>query len=706
MANLLPSGKQQYFDPATGKFLVGGKLYTYLANTSLATPKATYTNQAGNASNTNPIILDAYGQATVFWSGAYDVVLKDSSDNIIGTYYGLTTAVDITTIIYDGVSLDTLLLSSISTVVNSITALKALDKTAYTRAYVTGYYVAGDGGGGHYWYDSSDTTTADNSGSVIVATDGGRWKLLTNGKPWSVLQFGAKPDYTTDATTAIQAAMDALSGDVGVVTVDGAFLIGNITVPAGCTLKGNNGAPSQNATGTYSPANHASVLVLPSANSITFSTSASHIEGVLILEQDLAPGQTYATPLIAGNAAAAVANFAGTAIKLNTTSSYDCQIKDCLILGFEYVCNTSDADSTAGGIYSENVYFDCTQGMRFYGNDTIYSSAFQNCRGEPFLTAHLADATKDQRTGVAFETNTGRFSFDDCQVRDKNGFLADNSFVTHNTCAVKNDNATANSFYGFKYTTGGFSVVNSGCTALNCGGGNIYSYLPVSGGVSTGISVVGANLDNYAATQSSLGLIYIRDGGYNISATQFGFNGTYGAVGLHADADYGTVDNCSVFGTVQPFAGDAAALLKMRVGYINYRQTPVVLQPLTWTPVFTLAATPATQTSYGHFTITNQHVTAYFDIALSAKGAGAGNATITGLPYTAANETNTMLGMGACGYYANVTTVTGAPTFSVAKNTAVIDCWDNGAGASTALTNSDITDTTRLVGWVTYRIAQ
>lgn len=63
-------------------------------------------------------------------------------------------------------------------VVGSITALRALDKTATSKhALVTGYYAQGDGGGGGYWLDVADVSSADNGSTIIVATDGGRWKL-------------------------------------------------------------------------------------------------------------------------------------------------------------------------------------------------------------------------------------------------------------------------------------------------------------------------------------------------------------------------------------------------------------------------------------------------------------------------------------------------------------------------------------------------
>lgn len=77
MSTLLPEGKQS-FNNSAGAPLIGGKLYTYDAGTS--TPRTTYQDAAGTVPNTNPIILDARGEATVFWSGSYKVILKDAAD--------------------------------------------------------------------------------------------------------------------------------------------------------------------------------------------------------------------------------------------------------------------------------------------------------------------------------------------------------------------------------------------------------------------------------------------------------------------------------------------------------------------------------------------------------------------------------------------------------------------------------------------------
>lgn len=73
----LPQGRQRYYDNA-GLPLSGGKLYTYAAGT--ATPKVTYQDADGLSAHTNPIILDAKGEAVVYWDGAYKVDLKASDD--------------------------------------------------------------------------------------------------------------------------------------------------------------------------------------------------------------------------------------------------------------------------------------------------------------------------------------------------------------------------------------------------------------------------------------------------------------------------------------------------------------------------------------------------------------------------------------------------------------------------------------------------
>jgi len=79
---LLPEGKQSFTSNA-GLPLVGGKVFTYAAGTSSF--KTTWSDAAQTAANTNPVILDGRGEATIFWDGAYKVALTDSADVTIWT---------------------------------------------------------------------------------------------------------------------------------------------------------------------------------------------------------------------------------------------------------------------------------------------------------------------------------------------------------------------------------------------------------------------------------------------------------------------------------------------------------------------------------------------------------------------------------------------------------------------------------------------
>ena len=74
--SLSPLLKPRFFVNATNKPLVGGKLYTYLAETT--TPAPTYSNDTGTP-NTNPIILDANGECNLYLNDdvTYRLILKD-----------------------------------------------------------------------------------------------------------------------------------------------------------------------------------------------------------------------------------------------------------------------------------------------------------------------------------------------------------------------------------------------------------------------------------------------------------------------------------------------------------------------------------------------------------------------------------------------------------------------------------------------------
>lgn len=201
---LLQNGKQAFTD-ANGHPLSGGRVFSYVPNTS--TLKDTWQDAAQTIPNTNPIILDARGEASIYGSGPYRQVLRDASLVQIWDAFIPDLVGSIQTAIND------LYLKSAVQVVN-VAALRLLDKTIYRNAQTSGYYARADHGDGFYTLDLTDTTSVDNGGTIIVAADGGRWKLNYNGV-LSVRQFGAKGDGVADDTLAIQSTYNMFPNGSG-----------------------------------------------------------------------------------------------------------------------------------------------------------------------------------------------------------------------------------------------------------------------------------------------------------------------------------------------------------------------------------------------------------------------------------------------------------------------------------------------------------
>lgn len=182
MATLLPEGKQSFTDGA-GVPLVGGKLYTYDAGTS--TPRPTYADAAGTVPNPNPVVLDARGEATVFWQGAYKAVLKDKNNVTIWTIDGVADA-------------------------GSALALDLLDTAPGKGAALVGFKQSGSG--------AASRTAQDKLREFV-----------------SVMDFGAVGDGVADDTAAIQAAL--VSGATEVYLPAG--LYGVKSTGAALTLSGS-----------------------------------------------------------------------------------------------------------------------------------------------------------------------------------------------------------------------------------------------------------------------------------------------------------------------------------------------------------------------------------------------------------------------------------------------------------------------------------
>jgi hypothetical protein len=194
MAVLLPEGKQS-FETSTGIPLVSGKVFTYDAGTS--TPRNTYADAAGTTPNANPVILDARGEATIFWSGAYKVVLKDASDNIIWTVDGIVDPTTASTGLVNTLRAD--LADTSSAAKNS--GLVGLNATLAYAAYTLGARLVQE---------------------AVHVKD----------YPW-----GAKLDGTTDDTSAIQSAITAIQGTTKRLVINGpAKITSALTITAKITI--------------------------------------------------------------------------------------------------------------------------------------------------------------------------------------------------------------------------------------------------------------------------------------------------------------------------------------------------------------------------------------------------------------------------------------------------------------------------------------
>ncbi|MBC8642138.1 hypothetical protein IAG25_35625 [Caballeronia sp. EK] len=75
MASILPKGKTGFTD-LNGRPLIGGKVYFYEPSTE--NKKDTWQDEAMTIPNTNPVVLDARGEAVIWGGGSYRQVLKDA----------------------------------------------------------------------------------------------------------------------------------------------------------------------------------------------------------------------------------------------------------------------------------------------------------------------------------------------------------------------------------------------------------------------------------------------------------------------------------------------------------------------------------------------------------------------------------------------------------------------------------------------------
>lgn len=239
MVQILGTPKVQYFKTGTVDYLAGGKLWSYEAGTT--TLKSTYPSVSDalalTNANTNPITLDARGEADVVLNGATKLILRDSAGNIIWTKDNLD---QITSDIFDANSNEVLRFGSSASAVNEITITNA----STTNAPI----VAATGGDTNV----SLKVTSKNAGTLLL--DAGATGTIDLGTS-STGQINLRRNTSVTGTLAVStnATITGTMAVTGATTLTGAATINNtLTVsgavnfmPVGCILPyGGTSAPT------------------------------------------------------------------------------------------------------------------------------------------------------------------------------------------------------------------------------------------------------------------------------------------------------------------------------------------------------------------------------------------------------------------------------------------------------------------------------
>lgn len=173
------------------------KLYTWQGGTfSVALP--TYEDSAGDSANTNPVIFDARGEASIaLLPRAYNFELKDKDGVLVETIENFTLAGSET---FEGGYL-----------VDTVADMRALAPGLATLVITRGYNSATDGCGQYYDYNAGSNRPDD--GVLVFAPDSApaTGRYLTRYNEAVSIRMAGDPGSLTSSTVQINAAILAIS---------------------------------------------------------------------------------------------------------------------------------------------------------------------------------------------------------------------------------------------------------------------------------------------------------------------------------------------------------------------------------------------------------------------------------------------------------------------------------------------------------------
>jgi len=230
----------------TGGVLSGGKVYTYAAGTTTA--KTTWTDANKTTPQTNPIILDAAGRATVFADGLYKFVIQTSAGAAVKTLDGLkyrypvssviTKIANYTTTVEDDVVLVdasagavTITLHAVATADYPIT-IKKIDSSANAVTI-----------------DPNGAETIDGAATVVIATQNTVSQLYSDGSTWRGGQQILTAD-NSDKLDGFHASQAPGVNEIPVLDSNTNIVLPKITMSS----YGFIGIPANNKPATYDTA--------------------------------------------------------------------------------------------------------------------------------------------------------------------------------------------------------------------------------------------------------------------------------------------------------------------------------------------------------------------------------------------------------------------------------------------------------------------
>ena len=342
MAALSPTPKQQIFG-SDGAPLVGGKIYTYLAGTT--TPTATYTDSSAGTANTNPIILDSYGQANIWLLSTviYKFVVKTATDVLLYTVDNIATPLDISALASPPP------IGSTTPNTGAFTTLSASGAVTLTGL---GAMKLNAGTTADRPTPSNGMIRYNTSTALIEAYIGSAWKsLIPDGSAVTSVATGTGltgGPITTTGTIAI---------DSTVATLTGAQTLTNKTLGSGLVA----GASYLTSATVQTPVG---------GTSLDFTSIPSWVKRISIVYNGVNFASGFAPMVRIGNTAVITTGYTATGMDLRVTASY--------------ATSTTGFIQTGGTI--NNAMYGVATLVLLTGNTWVFSSNLNTSVNENFIS--------------------------------------------------------------------------------------------------------------------------------------------------------------------------------------------------------------------------------------------------------------------------------------------------------------------------------